>query len=106
MSLLRNERPRRSIGGIGYASNVQRLSGPLYSNASRADGFRLAVASAAYAATLDLTDVAMYIDHTEINIMERHMALQIANPTVVAKVEHFLGETDKDDKPKGKSRNN
>jgi hypothetical protein len=26
--------------------------------------------------------------------------------TVVAKVEHFLGETDKDDKPKGKSRNN
>jgi len=35
----------------------------------------------------------MYIDHTEINIMGRHMALQIANPTVVAKVERLARAT-------------
>ena len=39
---------------------------------------------------------------------ERRLAMERGGRqfTVVAKVEHFLGETDKDDKPKGKSRNN
>lgn len=35
----------------------------------------------------------MYIDHQQINIWERFVALQIANPVVVAKVERLAKAT-------------
>ena len=37
--------------------------------------------------------MVMYIDHSEINIRGFHMALQIANPSVVSKVERLARRT-------------